>query len=97
MKPPAKVYTMSPRAYPRSLPELTYAGYDDALRVNTKGFIYISGVAQVYVTQALAGMHVGVDEQSDGRWLLTFMKLDLGHYDPKTNRVSPLLPPPPTT
>jgi transposase InsO family protein len=97
MKTPAKIYTTSSRSYPTSLPEPTYAGYDDVLRVNLKGFIYISGIAQVYVTQALAGLHVGVDEQPDGRWLLTFMKLDLGHYDPRTNRVSPLLQPPPTT
>ena len=89
MRTPAKVYVRSPRQYPTALSEPKYPGYDDVLRVGPKGFIYISGVGQAYLTKALAGMHVGVDEQDDGRWLVTFMKLDLGLFDPRTNRITP--------
>jgi transposase InsO family protein len=90
MKTPAKVYKPSPRVYPTSLPEPTYPGYDDVLRVSSSGFVFISGVGQAYVTTALAGMYVGIDEQPDGRWLVSFMNLDLGHFDRRTRRVIPI-------
>jgi hypothetical protein len=33
----------------------------------------------IYVARSLAHEEVGVREEDDGRLLLTFMKLDLGH------------------
>lgn len=90
MRPPAKVYKPSKRRLPVTLPEPTYPGYDDTLRVGPSGFVSLAGMGQVYVTRALAGLYIGVDEQPDGRWLLTFMSLDLGHYDPRTDRVHPM-------
>ena len=89
MRTPSKVYKTSKRPFPTTLPEPSYPGYDDTLRVGVNGFVHIAGVGEVYITQALAGMHIGVDEQPDGRWLLTFMKLDLGHFDPRFGRVQP--------
>ena len=34
---------------------------------------------QFYLSTALAYQYVGVREEDDGRWLVTFMNLDLGH------------------
>jgi len=93
MKPPASLYRPSTRVMPASLPEPRYPGYDDVLRVGAGGSIYISGVGLVYVTTALTGMYVGIDEQPDGRWLVSFMKLDLGLFDRSTNRLMPIPPP----
>lgn len=79
MKRPADVYTASPRPYPLRLPDLTYAGHDDVLVVRRNGFLPLHGRGEVYLAQALRGQQVGVREEDDGRWLVTFANLDLGH------------------
>jgi transposase InsO family protein len=81
MKRPAEVYTPSPRAYPALLPELDYPAHDDVLRVGQRGDICFAG-RQRYVAAALSGQDVGIREERDGRWLVTFMHLDLGHLMP---------------
>jgi transposase InsO family protein len=78
MKRPAEVYEPSPRSYPIPLPEPTYPEHDDVLRVTRVGNVRL-GNRQVFCSTALAGQDVGVREERDGRWLVTFMHLDLGH------------------
>ena len=34
------------------------------------------------MSQALAGLHVGIATQDDGRWLVSFATMDLGFIDP---------------
>jgi hypothetical protein len=34
---------------------------------------------KVFLSTALASQPVGLREENDGRWLVTFMNLDLGH------------------
>lgn len=94
MKRPAEVYERSPRPYPSSLPEPTYPEHDDVLRVGSDGSLYFRR-RQFYFAAALAGHHVGVREQRDGRWLVTFMSLDLGYLnsDNKLVPMSASLPP----
>lgn len=89
MKRPADVHETSPRAFPVRLPELTYHGHDDVLRVNRTGQIYIAGLGQVPLSQALVGQYVGVREERDGRWLVTFANLDLGFIGPD-KRITPI-------
>lgn len=81
MKRPAEVFTRSARRLPSKLPELTYPLHDDTLRVTSVGKIYIAGFGNVHVTTALAGEYVGIREEDDGRWLVTFATLDLGLVD----------------
>jgi transposase InsO family protein len=82
MRRPSEVYTPSKRLLPTKLPELEYATYDDVLRVNRGGQIYIAGVGQVPLSLALAGERVGIREERDGSWLVTFATLDLGYVAP---------------
>jgi transposase InsO family protein len=82
MKRPADVYAPSERSMPSTIPEPTYPTCDDVLRVNRGGQIYIAGVGQVVLTTALAGELVGVREERDGRWLVSFCGVDLGHAGP---------------
>lgn len=82
MKRPADVYERSPRAFPKTLPAYPYATYDDVLRVNRGGQIYVAGIGQVALSVALAGEQVGIREERDGRWLVSFTSLDLGHVHP---------------
>lgn len=78
MKRPAEVYQPSPRPLPSPIPELEYPAHDDVLRVNKSGQIYIAGLGAIPLCPALAGNHVGIREERDGRWLVTFANLDLG-------------------
>ena len=88
MKRPAEVHERSPRPYPARLPEPTYPDHDDVLRVRRDGFIKF-GRRQSYLATALAGQFVGIREERDGRWLVTFMELDLGHFG-TDNKLIPL-------
>jgi len=90
MRPPAEVYRPSLRACPRTLPELSYLEHDDVLEVSRFGRIRIAGVGLVHITKALAGQPVGIREAHDGRWLVTFVTLDLGYVDPRTRAISPI-------
>lgn len=78
MKRPCEVYTSSTRSYPARLPELNYPAHDDARRVGPRGYLRIIG-REFYLASALAGEHVGIREERDGAWLVTFADLDLGH------------------
>jgi transposase InsO family protein len=77
MKRPAQLYKRSSRSLPTVLPDPDYPAHDDTLAVCGKGRVYFRR-KQVYVSAALAYQHIGVREESDGRWLVTFMSLDLG-------------------
>lgn len=80
MKRPAQVYKASPRKMPTVVPELDYPQHDDVLRVDRVGYI-THRRRRCYLSTALAYQTVGVREEPDGRWLVTFAKLDVGHVD----------------
>jgi len=90
MKRPAEVYTPSPRTLLTALPELTYPLHDDVKRISHRGDINAIG-RSVYIGIALAGEDVGLREEDDGRLLVTFMDMDLGHVD--GHKLQPLPPP----
>ena len=77
MKRPAQVYKSSPRKLPDRLEEPHYPEHDDVVPINKYGQIYFRR-RQVAISKALAFQYVGLREQTDGRWLVSFMKLDLG-------------------
>jgi transposase InsO family protein len=81
MQRPAEVYRSSSRIYPATLPEPTYPTHDDVLTVRRNGFLPLPGRGEIYLAKALHGQQVGVREEDDGRWLVTFMTIDLGHVD----------------
>jgi transposase InsO family protein len=97
MKRPAEVFQPSTRPYPAQLPEHTYPMHDDVIRVSRYGQLHVPGRGQVPLTSALAGQLVGVREELDGRWLVTFVSLDLGHIgrDRTFTPLTPLDPPNP--
>jgi len=94
MKRPADVYLPSPRPYPRTLHEPGYPLHDDVIEVTSKGFIHLGRRGKTYLATALTGQPVGIREEDDGRWLVSFMGLDLGHVA-TNNTFIPLGPIPP--
>jgi transposase InsO family protein len=83
-RPPATVYRSSERAY-RGTPKLEYPLHDDTRRLNERGKLSLNGVLH-YVGIALAGEVVGLREVEDGRWMVTFMNVDLGVVDEQAKR-----------
>ncbi len=82
-KTPAEVYPASARPLPKPLPEPEYPLHDDVMEVDRSGHIRVAG-RTYFLCAALAGQRVGVREDDDGRWLVSFVSLDLGHIDPRT-------------
>jgi len=82
MRRPAEVYAPSTRPYPSKLPEPAYPLHDDVLLVGTKGHVTLTRHRQAYLATALAGQHVGIREEDDGRLLVSFLDIDLGHFTP---------------
>lgn len=92
MKTPAEVYIRSSRTYPNRLPDLKYPTHDDVLLVGKTGMLHLPRRRTVYLASALAGHHVGLREGADGRWLVSFMNIELGHIQPLTDNFVPLDP-----
>jgi transposase InsO family protein len=92
MKRPADVYAPSAKKHPEFLPDPEYSTYDDVLRVGANGLIHFPRRRQVYLTTALAGQLVGVREETDDRWLVSFMNLDLGYVEPRCNHFTQITP-----
>jgi transposase InsO family protein len=80
MKRPAQLYKPSPRKLPPVLPEPQYPQHDDVVVVDKAGYLNFRR-RRSYLSQALAYQRVGIREEPDGRWLVTFTTLDLGHVD----------------
>lgn len=82
MKRPAELYALSTRSLPARLPEPHYSTHDDVVTVAQNGFIKLPGRrGRPYLSEALAGQPIGIQEFDDGRWLATFMDLDLGFFE----------------
>lgn len=90
-KCPAKIYRASSRPY-RGTPELNYPLHDRIVRVYPSGHTNVLGrrSGSLFISEALAGENIGVRELEDGRLLLSFAAVDLGHLDPETNRFHPI-------
>lgn len=80
MKRPAQLYKPSPRKLPSHLPDPDYPEHDDAVYVHRCGSLFFRR-RKTFLSAALASQPVGLREEPDGRWLVTFMTLDLGHLD----------------
>jgi len=93
MKRPAQVYQSSAKHYPDPLPEPNYPTHDDTIRVSGKGSIYLYRRKQIYLGVALSNQFVGIREEQDGRWLVSFMHVDLGYVE-TNDTFTPLMPNP---
>ena len=78
MKRPGEVFVPSARRLPSAIPEPSYPLHDDVLRVSDKGYVHLL-TRTTYVGRALSGELLGLREEDDGRFLLSFLTIDLGH------------------
>ena len=88
MKVPADVYARASRVY-RGLEELTYPFHDATFTVTQCGRICFKG-RKVNLSHVFAGQNVGVTQDGERIWLVTFMRYDLGDFDDETCRLEPI-------
>lgn len=97
--PPARHYVASPRPYPHRLPPVDYPARATVRVVSSNGCFRWHG-AFVYLTKALAGHPIALEECDDDLWTLSFGPLMLAHFDTTTLhlmehtawRTSPIIP-----
>jgi transposase InsO family protein len=86
-QPPATLYKPSHRPMPKQEPEPTYPLHDLTKRLNKNGCISFGSPHHLYsIGRALAHEPIGLRELADGRWLVTFVQLDLGYIDLRERR-----------
>lgn len=77
---PASVYEPSSRAFPRVLPDLEYPSHFDLRRVRPDGSLKLAS-RNPYLSRALIGHVVGLEETDDLVWRLYFGSMLLGVID----------------
>ena len=78
---PASLYRASERSYPRALREPDYPDGAAVRRVRTNGVIKWGGDL-IFVSEALIGEPVAVEETEDGEWLVRYAHVELEFIDP---------------
>lgn len=85
-KLPSELYERSPREYPDRLPEVAYPTNMEICRVNDAGNIGYSGF-RIFLSGALAGELVGLEEISERHARIHFASVALGIIDMFTGKV----------
>jgi len=88
MKPPAEVYTPSPRTY-QGILQPHYPFHDRTVMVTCCGRLCLYR-KKINLSVTLAGQAVGIKEVDDGIWLVSFMEYDLGYIDLEERTLQPL-------
>ena len=85
-RPPMDFYQASPRPYPERLPPLDYPKNFVVRKVSSNGSIRWLSSA-VFITKALEGQHIGLEETGDGLWSVYFSRMLVGRLDERTGTV----------
>ena len=83
---PAELYQPSLRPYPSQMPEPCYPGHFEVRYVRPGGEIKFRG-RYMFLTEALHGERVGLEEFDDGRWSVYFADALLGRFDERDFKV----------
>jgi transposase InsO family protein len=84
--PPAQHYRASGRPLPRHVPEPDYPDTAAKRRVRHNGEIKWRG-GFVFISEALVGKVVAVEDNEEGEWLVRFHTHQLGHIDEKHEKL----------
>ena len=84
---PASRYRPSPRPFPERIHKPEYPGHCEHRRVSNAG-CFRFGSRQVFLSQALGGDVIGLEEIDDGLWNILFCSTLLGRFDERTGKIS---------
>jgi len=83
---PAELYRPSPRPYPAKVPEPDYPGHFEVRSVRPNGEIKWQG-EMLFLSEALSGERVGLEESADGVWTVHFATVALARFDERERKL----------
>lgn len=83
---PGELYCPSSRPYPSKMPELCYPGHFEKRSVHPGGEIKFRG-RFLFLSEALGGERVGLEEFDDGLWSVYLAEVLLGRFDERELKV----------
>jgi transposase InsO family protein len=84
---PASRWAPSRRPYPPTIPPPHYPPHLEVRRVSNAGAFRLHS-GQHFLSQALNGEHIGLEEIDDGIWNILFYDTLLGRFDERTNNIT---------
>jgi len=81
MKTPASVHNFSTRPFPEKIPNFDYKSTLKILKVTQNGAIRWKSYYWVYLTAALKGKYVGIEELGNGIWKVFYRDVFLGFFN----------------
>ena len=85
-RPPSDLYQSSSRPYPGRIPQPEYPGHYEVRSVSRGGEIKWRG-RFLFLSQALSGERVGLEEYQDGLWAVYFGSLHLARFDERERKI----------
>jgi transposase InsO family protein len=85
-KPPQELYRPSPRSYPEQQPKSDYPGHYEVRSVHQGGEIRWQG-RYLFLSEALGGERVGLEEYEDGLWAVYFAGHRLARFDQRDRKL----------
>ena len=86
MNTPASEHSFSTRPYPERIPQFDYNSNMKVLKVTMNGAIRWKSYYWVYLTSALKGKYVGIENLGNGIWRVFYRSVFLGFFDEKNLR-----------
>ena len=83
---PAAVWQPSSRAYPARVPPPAYPARWEVRRIRASGSLTFRG-HDLFVSHALQGLDVGLDEVADGIWNIVFYRTVVGRLDARAGHI----------
>ena len=81
METPASVHSFSTRPFPEKIPFFDYEANHKVLKVTQNGAIRWKSYYWVYLTAALKGKYVGIENLGNGIWKVFYRNVFLGFFD----------------
>lgn len=89
MKLPKEVYKESQREYPKYLSNIIYPDQDRVRTVSNCGSLNFERGKRVFISEAMGGQELGLNEEDYGIWKVSFMEYDLGFFDEESWKFTP--------
>lgn len=83
---PSEFYQSSSRPYPKRLPQPEYPGHYEVRYVHPGGWIKWQGTS-LFLSEALGGEKVGLEEYDDGLWAVYFSTQRLARFDERERKL----------
>lgn len=86
MQRPARLYTPSPRPFPRRVPSPDYPAWWETRKVSSRGQIHWHH-RPIQVSEAFAGQTIAFEPIDDGLWNIHFYRMTVGRFDERTMEI----------